>query len=75
MNKAAHEELLELIATVHSKAKILGLLRTCRALHDADRLAHWESAKLFDDGYVPKRSTDYDRDINVLHLDDEVTAI
>lgn len=69
-----NEALLEQLRDNYLQAKDLGLIKTSRAIADAVRLIHWESAALIPDTGMPhrRRSTDYDRDITVLHTDDEV---
>lgn len=71
-----HDELMDILAKAHSRCKTAGMVRTVRALEDALRLIHWESAVIFDHGHPARRKNDvYDSDIRVLTVEDEVLSI
>jgi hypothetical protein len=74
--KVEHEELISLLNQVYTRTKTAGLVRTTRALADAIRLIHWESAVIFDSQSISKRVIDqYASESMVLDVDDEVTAV
>lgn len=74
-DRREHVALAELLSDIKVRLVDSGLVRTSRAVSDAMRLIHWESVSVLGGEVGPRKLSQYDASLVVLHDDDEISAI